>query len=228
MKSSAKKTEEPSSSSDLEGWRRIAAIDGLRRLRPEDVVAAIQRIGPKGDQRLLDTLMGHISDDILRLLRRRISTRHKNEGRDAIESAHAKLIVAVLKPDSADGKGLREAFKTYVNFRADDAIVAELRENRRTTHFETTEDGETVEPPDRLAPDHVEQVVYVEHLLSKIPDPRKCLAFRLHMDGCPITSDKGTESIARTLGVSDKTTRAWIAEVQALLKKEIGDSNGRT
>jgi hypothetical protein len=39
------------------------------------------------------------------------------------------------------------------------------------------------------------------------------------MDGCPITSEKGTESIARTLGVSDKTARAWIAEVHALLKK---------
>jgi hypothetical protein len=219
MKSSAKKIEEPPSHSDLDAWRQIAAEDGLGRLRPEDIVAAIQRIGPKGDQRLLDTLMGHISDEMLRRLRRRISTGYRNNGNDAIESAHDTLIVAVLKPNSADGKGLREAFAARVNFRADDAIVAELRENSRYTHYETNEDGETVEPPDGAAPDHVEQVAYVEHLLSNIPDPRKCLAFRLHMDGCPITSEKGTESIARTLGVSDKTARAWIAEVHALLKK---------
>jgi DNA-directed RNA polymerase specialized sigma24 family protein len=228
MKTSAKKTEEPPSYSDLDAWRRIAACDGLHRLRPEDVVAAIQRIGPKGDQRLLDTLMGHISDEMLRLLRRRISTRHRNNGNDAIESAHDKLIVAVLKPNSADGKGLREAFRVWVNFRADDAIVVELRESSRYTHYETNDEGETIEPPDGAAPDHVEQVAYVEHLLSKIPDPRKCLAFRLHMDGCPVTSEKGTESIARTLGVSDKTARAWIAEVQTLLKKELGDTNDRT
>jgi hypothetical protein len=158
MKSTARETEEPPSYSDLDAWREIAAGDGLRRLRPEDIVAAIQRIGPKGDQRLLDTLMGHISDEMLRLLRRRISTSYRNHGNDAIESAHDKLIVAVLKPNSADGKGLREAFRARVNFRADDAIVAEIRENSRYTHYETTEDGETVEPPDRGAPDHVEQV----------------------------------------------------------------------
>jgi hypothetical protein len=225
MKITAKKTDKPPSSSDLDAWRRIAADDGLHRLRPEDIVAVIQRIGPKGDQRLLDALMIYISDEMLRLLRRRISTRHRNNGNDVIESAHDKLILAVLNPNSADGKGLREAFKARVNFRADDAIVAELRENKRYIAYETTEEGATVEPPDSAAPDYIEQVAYVEHLLSKIPDPRKCLAFRLHMAGCPITSDKGTESVARTLGVSDKTARAWISEVQALLKKEIGDSN---
>jgi len=132
MKSTARETEEPPSYSDLDAWREIAAGDGLRRLRPED--------------------------EMLRLLRQRISTSYRNHGNDAIESAHDKLIVAVLKPNSADGKGLREAFRARVNFRADDAIVAEIRENSRYTHYETTEDGETVEPPDRGAPDHVEQV----------------------------------------------------------------------
>ena len=49
MKTGAKTPEEPPSPSDLEGWRRVTAANGLRRLRPEDIVAAIQHIGPNGE-----------------------------------------------------------------------------------------------------------------------------------------------------------------------------------
>jgi hypothetical protein len=217
MKSVTKK-EEPPSVSDLDAWRQIAADDDLGQLPPESIVAVIQRIGPKGDQRLLNQLMGYLSDEIIRLLRRRISTTHRNQGNDLIEHAHEKLITAVLKPTSADGKGLRIAFKARVNYRADDAIAAEGRHRERYTHYKITPDGEMVEPPDGQAPNHVEQLAYVEHLLSKIPDPRKCLAFRLHMEKCPISSEKGSVSIANILGVTDKTAGEWIAEVQNLLK----------
>ncbi|ODR99369.1 hypothetical protein AUC68_05200 [Methyloceanibacter methanicus] len=227
MNTTTKKIEEPPSDTDLDAWRQIAAEDGLRRIPPEEIVAAIQRIGPNGDQQLLNALMGYISDKILRTLRRRVSTQHHNGGRDIIERAHEQLIVAILKPNSPNGKGLRVAFRAWVGFRGDDSIRAEMRERKRYTHYKTNEDGETVEPPDRQAPDHVEQVTYVEHLLSKIPDPRKCLAFRLHMEGCPVTSNKGPESISKTLGVSEKTARAWIEEVQTLLKN-LGVSNDRT
>jgi len=227
MKTDTKKTEDPPPASDLEGWRTIAAEDGLRRLRHEDIVAAIQRIGPRGDQKLLNALMGYISDEILRLLRRHISRQHRNEGNDIIERAHEKLIIAVLKPDSADGTGLRQAFKPRVIFRANDAIVEEMRHLDRYTPYKINDQGQPVEPQDRTAPDHVEQVAYVEHLLSKIPDPRKCLAFRLHMNGCPIGGSKGTESIARALGVSEKTAGEWIEEVQNLLKT-MGVTDDRT
>lgn len=206
MKTGNKRADDPPKEFDLDAWRTIAADDGLRRVRPEDIVAAIQRIGPKGDPKLLNVLMGHISDEITRRLRGRIGTSHRNEGNDIIERAHEKLIVAVLKPDSADGKGLRQKFGLWVRYRADDAIVEAMRERERHTSYEINEAGDTVEPKDySAAPDHVEQVAYVEHLLSKIPDPRKCLAFRLHMNGCPVGGSKGTDSIARTLGVSAKT-----------------------
>jgi hypothetical protein len=217
MKPESKK-EEPPSRSDLDAWRQIVADDGLSQFPPESIVAVIQQIGPQGDQRLLNQLMGYISDEILRLLRRRVSTTHRNQGNDLIEHAHEKLITAILKPTSAVGKGLLVAFKARVNFRADDAIVAESRHRERYTHYKTTPDGEMVEPPDSQAPDHVEQLAYVEHLLSKIPDPRKCLAFRLHMEKCPLSSEKGSVSIATILGVTDKTAGEWIAEVQNLLK----------
>lgn len=220
MKAGNKRAEDPPKEFDPDEWRTIAARDGLGRIRPEDVVAAIQRIGPKGDQKLLNVLMEHISDVITRLLRRRINISHRNEGRDIIDYAHDKLISAVLKPKSADGVGLRSKFVKWVYYRADDAIVAEMRDRTRYTSYEINEAGDTVEPKDYgAAPNYVEQVAYVEHLLSKIPDPRKCLAFRLHMDGCPIGGSKGTESIARTLGVSEKTAGEWIEEVQSLLKK---------
>jgi hypothetical protein len=43
MKTTAKKSEEPPSDTDLDAWRRIAAEDGLRHMLLEKIVVAIQR-----------------------------------------------------------------------------------------------------------------------------------------------------------------------------------------
>src|SRR5438309_2323069 len=71
----------------------------------------------------------------------------------------------------------------------------------------------------RAADDQIQTLnesIDVENILARIADPKKRLAFRLHMDGVPAKSKK-TESIAKALGVSDKTVREWISEVTALL-----------
>src|ERR1051325_5629795 len=104
MKTGAKTSEEPPSPSDLEGWRSVAAGNRLHLLRPEDIVAAIQHIGPNADQRLLAALITHVSDVLLRLIKRLVGKNHRNEGEDIIWRAHHQLIVAVLKPDSKDGQ----------------------------------------------------------------------------------------------------------------------------
>src|SRR5215472_8951202 len=114
MTTSAKTSEEPPSPSDLEGWRRVAAANGLGRLRPEDIVAAIQHIGPNGDQRLLTALSTHVSDELLRRIKRLVGKNHRNEGEDIVWRAHHQLIVAVLKPNSKDGRALCKTFRTCV------------------------------------------------------------------------------------------------------------------
>ena len=219
MKGTAKKKNKAPPLTDLEEWRRAATEKRLRQFRLEDIVAAIQQIGPNGDQRLMNDLMGHVSDAMLEILRSYVSKSHRNEGRDIIESAHGKLILAVLNRDSADGKGLTVAFAARVRFRADDALVVELRELERYQSYEDNYDGGIIDPAHGTPPDSVDQLVHVEHLLSKIHDPRKYLAFRLYMDGCPISPGKGTTSIAEALGVSAKTAGVWVAEIQAFLKR---------
>ena len=226
MKTGSKTSEEPPSPSDLEGWRSVAAADGLRRLRPEDIVAAIQHIGPNGDQRLLAALSTHISDELLRRIKRLVGKNHRNEGEDIIWRAHHQLILAVLKPNSKDGQALCKSFRKCVEFRVADAIRAERKYAHRNQPFKTqpgvTDDGEdmveTIEPPE----DGSEQVTEVQLLLNRIPDLRKREAFRLHMDGCPLGPGIGTTSIAEQLGISAKTAGEWIAETKALLKIEIG------
>jgi DNA-directed RNA polymerase specialized sigma24 family protein len=64
----------------------------------------------------------------------------------------------------------------------------------------------------------LEEHIDVERVLARIPDDRKRLAFRFHMDGLPFQS-KRTPSIARALGVSEKTAEVWIAEVSELLQQ---------
>lgn len=229
MKMSAKKTEPPSHS-DLQGWKDVAAADGLRRLRPEDVVGALQRIGPNGDQRLLSALVGHISNELLRIIKRLVGKNNRNEGEDIIWRAHHQLIVGALTPGSATGQGLCKNFRKWIEYRVADAIRAEHRYNRRNRPYATQatvgDDGndttETIEPADDKPGDYVEQTAHVERLLSKISDPRKREAFRLHMDGCPLAPGKGSTSIAQELGISAKTAGEWIAEVKTLLKTEIG------
>jgi RNA polymerase sigma factor (sigma-70 family) len=229
MYTGAKTSEEPPSPSDLEGWRSIAAANRLHLFRPEDVVAATQHIGPNGDQRLLAVLITHVSDELLRIIRRLVGKNHRNEGEDIVLRAQHQLIVAILKPGSKDGQALCKTFRTCVEFRVADAIRAERKYAHRNQPYKTqpgvTDHGEdmveTIEPPAEGS----EQVAEVQTLLNRIPDPRKREAFRLHMDGCPLSPGIGTTSIAEQLGISAKTAGEWIAETKALLKIEIGAAN---
>src|SRR5680860_74829 len=233
MKTGAKTTDEPPSPSDVQGWKDIAAADGLRRVRPEAIVAALQRIGPNGDQRLLSALISHLSNELLRIIRWRVGKNNRNEGEDIIWRAHHQLIVGILTPDSKDGQGLSKVFRTWVEYRVADAIRAERKYSTRNQPYATRvatgdkgeEVTETIEPADDKPDNNPEQVAHVERLLSKISDPRKRQAFRLHMDGCPLAPGKGSTSIAKELGVSAKTAGEWIDEVQTVRKAEIGVSN---
>ena len=226
VKTGAKTPEEPPSPFDVEGWRGVVANDRLRSLRPEYIVAAIQHIGPRSDQRLLAAMVSRVSDELLRIIKPLVGKNHRNGGEDIIWRAHHQLIVAMLTPNSKDGQALCKTFRTCVEFRVADAIRAELKYAKRNQPYKTqpgvTDHGEAMVETIEPAEEGSEQVVEVERLLNQIPDPRKREAFRLHMDGCPLSPGIGTTSIAERLGISAKTAGEWIAEVKALLKTEIG------
>jgi hypothetical protein len=233
MKTGVKRIDEPPSPSDVQGWKDVVAQDRLRRIRPEAIVAAVQAMGPNGEQRLLSVLVTRISDELIRRIKWLVGKNQRNEGDDILWRAHHQLIVAVLSPNSKDGQGLSQNFRKWVEFRVADAIRAERLYAHRNQSYKTKaatgDEGEAtieiIEPADNKTADYVEQAAHVERLLSKITDPRKRDAFRLHMDGCPLGPGKGTMSIAEQLGISAKTAGEWIAEVQTLLKTEIGASD---
>ena len=101
---------------DLEGWRRAAASGRFRAFRSEDIVAAIQDLGPNIQKAVLNPLVLHVSDTIVRILRHKIGRNYRNQGEDIITRAHGQLVVALFEPQSADGKGLRVAFVPRVQF----------------------------------------------------------------------------------------------------------------
>src|SRR3979411_1886761 len=156
MKTGAKSSEEPPSPSDLEGWRSAAICNRLRLFRPEDIVAAIQHIGPNGDQRLLAPLTPRVSDELLRIIKWLGGNNHRNAGEDIIWRAHHQLILAVLKPDSKDGQALCQTFRSGGELRVADAIRAERKYAHRNQPYKTqpglTDHGEdvieTIEPPE--------------------------------------------------------------------------------
>lgn len=205
-------------SSDLEAWRQVIENQLLATIRSQNLVSVVQQIGSSGDRRVVEALMKEVSDRIMRILRKYIGRKHRNEGWDLIEDAHGKLIEAVLKPKSADGSALRVAFVQTVRFRGADAIRSEELHEKR---YPDSEDEDVIPLRQEKCLSEDEERAHVESILRRIRDPRKRLAFRLHMDGVPRHSTK-VESIASALGVSAKTAETWINETEEEIKTILG------
>ena len=215
-------TEEAPPPGDLAGWQGAVAQDRLGQYRIEHIVGAAQTLGVSSDRRVIDALMAHISDEMLRWLRRFIGRNHRNQGVDLIEDVHGEMIEAVLRPNTSDGVGLRTAFYKRLQFRATDALQDEMEALGR---HEFSDDPNVTVPDDDggMAALVQQQNAEIAQLLECIPDPRKRRAFLLHMERCPLAPGKARVSIAGELGVSAKTAGEWIDEVIALLKSKIGE-----
>jgi len=215
--------EPPARSNDLEAWRQAVSSGRFRKFKAEKIVAAIQDLGLTSDDTVLNALALHISDTMMRILRNAIGRNHRNEGSDLIADVHGQLIEALLKPGSADGKGLRKAFVPRVRFRAADALRKEQKTKQQERSAEGLEEIYVNGPSQQIDPRReMDEGIDVERALERVADERKRLAFRLHMEGFPVESRK-SDSISEALGVSDKTASQWIAEVQSLLSKTVGE-----
>jgi hypothetical protein len=120
----------PPKSTDLEGWRKAITEGRLPTFRLEALVAALQDLEPTADVRVRNALAKHLSDATIKLLRKNVGFNHRNQGEDIIYRVHADMFDALLKPQSADGRALRETFGPRVLFRVKDAIAAENRHGR--------------------------------------------------------------------------------------------------
>lgn len=207
---------------DAEGWRKAAERKELDKYCIQDVVLAARECHEKGDRKTLVPLMGHISDQILNVLRGYVGPNHHNDGKDIISDVHSELIHAVLIPDSKDGQALREAFVPRIRYRALDAFKKDKRKRTRyASYYDDVPDDRTIEKSH--APfDYVDESVHVEQILDTIPDARKRLAFRLYIDGCQI---EGEDSISEAVGRTPRTVSTWIRETQALLSAKIGEDH---
>jgi len=211
---------------DRPGWRKAVNEQRLSQFRMEEIVGAVQAMLRDNDQSLLNSLVGYVSDALMRMLAKRVSKTHRNEGRDIIERAHDKLIDAVLRPDSADGKALRTTFGSCVRFRLADAIRHEQVDSEREPSYDLDEAGEPIEPANESSWLNIEASAEIEEILSVIKDGRKRLAFRLSMERVPYDSKDG-HSISKALGISEKTARDWVREVQAQLKQWMETNHDR-
>jgi DNA-directed RNA polymerase specialized sigma24 family protein len=212
------KKEEGPDPGDIAAWRRLVQSETLARIPGHRLVAAAQKLGPSSDQRVINALMNEISERIMRILRKHIGRNHRNEGWDMIEEAHGKLIDAVLLPKSADGTAMRTAFAATIRFRAADAI---RREELHSDRYAYSEEEMPATGSNKELSSPEEERAYVEGVLKRIVDPRKRLAFRLHMDGVPRNSTK-VDSIASALGVSAKTAETWVNETEEEIKTILG------
>ena len=147
-----------------------------------------------------------------------IGTDHPDDGEGIIERAHGHLLESIFDLGSDDGPDLVEAFWPRVRFRGLDAARIEVKFHRRHPAIALDDDGEMLIPQSRRL-DGGAGSVEVSHLLSRIADPRKRLAFRLFMEGMRVR--KGEPCVATACGCDPKTAAAWIAEARAFLATEL-------
>jgi hypothetical protein len=79
--------EVPPKSTDLPGWRQAIAADRLKLFRLEALAAAFQDLG-NCDHQIQHVLAKHLSDSILRLLRKHVGMNKPNQGEDIILHVH--------------------------------------------------------------------------------------------------------------------------------------------
>lgn len=208
--------EPPPGSTDLDGWGRMIRGGRLHDQPMEAIVAAIQDLGVVSNSHVINALALHASNVIMRRLRRLIGTNHPNRGEDIIYETHGQLIEAILSPESADGKGLREAFSARLQQRAIDAL---RRAGKKKQREQSVEDVDSAVTPHRVDGNcksrerTIDDRICVEQVLSRVTDERKRLAFRLHIDGAT------PPSIAKALGIDPKTARSWLEEIKEQIQR---------
>jgi RNA polymerase sigma factor (sigma-70 family) len=122
--------EPPPLSTDLAGWRQAVADGRFRPFSLEAIAAAIQDLRPNRDGGLIRDLVKHLSDSVYRIVRAKVWYSHPNRGDDIVERVCDQFWVALFQPQSADGKGIRQALRSRLEFRVKDAIAAEARARR--------------------------------------------------------------------------------------------------
>lgn len=209
---------------DLQGWAKIVATTGaLGRLRREDVIKAARSAAVQSDTRLFNGIMAFLSEVFLHDAGRQISRGWKNGGMECAERVHHHLMTSVLDPNSADGKQMEKKYWPVLRTRTIDAVREERSKQAAISDSIPLEDAEEVlTGTDAL--ELAEHRAEVERIIRTEPDERKRLAIRLHLMGVPYKAGKGTTSIDRILGVSDKTAALWVAEMLVLIKSKVGES----
>lgn len=213
-------------SGDLDGWRSAVRAELHHAFRTEDLIAAIQDLGPGTDKAVLNPLAKEVSDRMMGCLRKLVDKSYPNEGDDIIWETQTKLWTSLLQPNSRDGRGLRKAFYHRVRFRLLDQFRQEQSAKNAAgsgvqpapPNDELGGDGPDV--PD-IAADS-ELAARAVDLVRDEPDSRKRLALHLHLDGVPFKSKRGS-SIAGALGVSERTARQWVKEMIETLNHKLGD-----
>lgn len=122
--------EPPPDTTDFAGWKRAAEQGLLPRFRPETIFAALQDLRFNTDSGLRNELARALSNRTYRLLWRRVGRNHPNGGQDIVDRVHLQVFEAAARPDSADGRGFRQAFVPRLEYRLKDAIAKEARERR--------------------------------------------------------------------------------------------------
>jgi hypothetical protein len=208
---------------DVPGWAGVLAAPGkLVALRREDVIRAVRHPSVRAHGQVFSGIMEFLNRAILKEAGNRVRTSWKDHGQQIAERVQHHLITAILDLSSADGKQMEKRYWAVLNTRTIDAVREEWSRAQYTSDAVPIDDLEEIDNTDtmRLAEYRAE----IERILSSVPDERKRLAFRLHLQGVPLKPGKGTTSICDTLGVSDKTAGLWVAEMLALVKSKVGES----
>ena len=205
---------------DHDIWDARVASGEVEIVPLEVLFRACRDLHQRGDGRLVERLIGVLVCRAAQSLRKRVGRHHANEGKDIIADTVAKVVDAVLKPESADTTAFSQAFQLTLRRRLADQIRRSQTRTGRESSFEADGDGEELLPPD-ISQATPEQAMIIQDLLSEV-DPRKRKALALSMAGYPASSSRqGSPSISMMLGISPRTAEAWLREMRCLVTERM-------
>jgi RNA polymerase sigma factor (sigma-70 family) len=206
---------------DCKSWQELIETGRLDEHRPEEIVAICRQRDRSKNERLAGQLMAHLSVLATRFLAKRVNPNRPNGGKDVLDEVRTRMFTAILDPKAPDGLGYETAFYAKLQQRLIDELRRDDKRRQRYEPFAENEDGEEIEPEDRITL-NPEEVAIMFEAIQDLPDEKR-KAFLLRRAGFEYFSENPeVPTIASLMGRSDKTVRTWVAEAVKLIRQKLG------
>ncbi|WP_411901634.1 RNA polymerase sigma factor [Methylorubrum thiocyanatum] len=202
-------------------WQELVDARKLDICAPEDIAAAIRRMGDSHGGQLRGKLLDHLRELAESYLIPRVDKNLPDQGRGAVKATVDGMVDALLLEGAADGVGYETNYLKRLRQRLVDQIRRVRSEQRR---FEEPapdpESGEFPEPSHPIEELTPEEAAIAAGILASLSE-RHRKALSLYRAGYRCSDAQGGETIASMMSVSVRTAEQWMRDIRKAVAKHL-------